>query len=670
MMTRLLCVFPTLSPFLPFLPLPAALKRSPSGISGLHSLTLPAKPSNTLSTDFRSLHQPDSRWNFHQVERLTQRVFFLFTEYRYIRVLTASLLSSPFAQITFIMIVQHLFLLFVALCSSVPLISSKSYQYARHPQKSTYVYYNSPSNLVLDPIPPYFIRPSSIYYIRPSTRTRVVRPLGRLTSSDVVSKTIILNDTEAIPYTKTKAALSTAEYEANPQSIQEEEGVGPAVEFESVNGVIRPVIPPSSKYYQIAVKGTGYESKKTKKGEKSKNKFKSPYEPEVVYSDVYATYVKPPADFKPIIYANRRLDGIPALSKSSVTIPLRLPSSSIPYKFPHGVSSWSLGGPQAFNRGSFWESLASDEALRVDSAPSSDSPSSSSELETSNSAPISTLVNPWMIVPSSSLSSSSSSIPSAVPSSTLYSYQIKYDSSPSSSHGSGKFPSKKKSTSSTKKTRVTPVKPNSRSPVLPNTTKKKFIGGKEGIHSSSSIAGITSTSTFRRVNSQPKVKVSKSSPKAVTVKRVPSVAASSPNSVSSSTPGAATSSSSEGIKTKLPVGLTSWFLGGVRDLTGKHWQMQDISVDNVAVVPLEDKTEDRRKDTSPPPPIDTDVMMTSDGDYERIEPVIVDREREDDNLSPSSSSPPNIVEPAVFFDDDPEFLSSSSNNVNWSVKNF
>jgi len=566
------------------------------------------------------------------------------------------------------MIVQQLLLLLVALFLSVPHISSKSYQYVRNPQKSTYVYYSSPSNLVLDPIPPYFIRPSSIYYIRPSTRTRVVRPFGRLTNSDIVSKTIILNDTEAIPYTKTKAALSTAEYEANPQSIQEEEGVGPAVEFESQNGVIRPVIPSSSKYYQIAVKGTGYESKKTKKGEKSKNKFKSPYEPEVVYSDVYATYVKPPADFKPIIYANRRLDGVPALSKSSVTIPLRLPSSSIPYKFPHGVSSWSLGGPQAFNRGSFWESLASDEALRLDSTPSSDSPSSSSELETSNSAPVSTLVSPWMIVPSSSLSSSSSSIPSAVPSSTLYSYQIKYESSPSFSYGSGKFPSKKKSTSSTKKTRVTPVKPNSRSPVLPKTTKnKKFIGGKEGIHSSSSIAGITSTSTFRRVNSQPKVKVSKSSPKAVTVKRVPSVAASSPNIVSSSTreaTGVATSSSSEGIKTKLPVGLTSWFLGGVRDLNGKHWQMQDISVDNVAVVPLEDKTEERRKDTSPPPPIDTDVMMTSDGDYERIEPVIVDREREDDNLSPSSSSPPNNVEPAVFFDDDPEFLSSNSNNVN------
>lgn len=561
------------------------------------------------------------------------------------------------------MIVQQLLLLLVALFLSVPHISSKSYQYVGNPQKSTYVYYSSPSNLVLDPIPPYFIRPSSIYYIRPSTRTRVVRPLGRLTSSDVVSKTIILNDTEAIAYTKTKGPLSTAEYEANPQSIQEE-GVGPAVEFQSHKGVIRPVIPSSSKYYQIAVKGTsGYQSKKTKKGDKSKNKLKSPYEPEVVYSDVYATYVKPPADFKPIIYANRRLDGVPALSKSSVTIPLRLPSSTIPYKFPHGVSSWSLGGPQAFNRGSFWESLASDEALRLGSAPSSFDSPSSSELETSNSAPVSTLVSPWMIVSPSSLSSSSSSMPSAVPSSTLYSYQIKYESSPS--YGNGKFASKKKSTSSTtKKTRVTPVKPNSRSPVLlPKTTKnKKFIGGKEGIHSSSSITGITSTSTFRRVNSQPKVKVSKSSPKAVTVKRVPSVAASSPNTVSSSTPEAATSASSEGIKTKLPVGLTSWFLGGVRDLTGKHWQMQDISVDNVAVVPLEDKTEDRRKDTSPPPPIDTDVMMTSDGDYERIEPVIVDREREDDNLSPSS--PPNNVEPAVFFDDDPEFFSSNNNNVN------
>lgn len=495
-------------------------------------------------------------------------------------------------------------------------IVAGSYQYLTNHNSYQYKYYpaSSLNEYSYKSAHPYYSSRSPIFYIRPATRTRVVRPLTRayvpITESPVTS-TILLNDTEPVAFTKTNAALSTKEFEENPV-VNEEEGVGPAVEFEengSPSVVFRP-LSSSSKILHILSKGSSEASEvKGKKNIKNKNKFKSPYEPEVVYSDVHPIYVKPPTNFKPVVYPNRRLDGVRATDKFSNNIPLIFASSSLPYDIPRGLSSWSLGGPKALTRGNYWESLGSDEALRLNG-------DSSSKV---NARLSHRPYMPWLIFPSSTSPSSSQ-----VSSSNSYSlpgglirYQIQYEPSVSSS-----------------------VK--EELPIKKNKKKASTASSKRVSTSSSRQSSSPSTSESRRVNSVPKlIKVAKSSPKAVTVKKIST----------------ASSSSSEGIRTKLPVGLTSWFLGGVRDLSGKHWKMPDLSVDNVAVVPLNpnSSTEDKT-DTD-------DVMMTSDGDFERIPPVVVnpvenspEREREENSSSSREESP-------VVFDDDPEFF-SANNNVN------
>lgn len=117
------------------------------------------------------------------------------------------------------------------------------------------------------------------------------------------------------------------------------------------------------------------------------------------------------------------------------------------------------------------------------------------------------------------------------------------------------------------------------------------------------------------------------------------------------------SETGEGIRTKLPVGLTSWMLGGVRDLNGKHWKMPDLFVDNVAVVEVDNSSRNgsRSKDS------DVDTMMTSDGDYEKVVPVVSVPEGEREEKS--EEDPPR--ESGVVFDDDPEFL-NANNNINLS----
>ena len=567
------------------------------------------------------------------------------------------------------MIVKGILLLMVAMSVS----ARSSYQYISSP---SYYHYSTRSfnDFSPKPIHPYFNSRSTVFYIRPATRPRVIRPLSRSYSSDsTATSTILLNDTEPVPFTQSNAGLTTAEFEANPDAPVEE-GVGPAVSFEA-DGSVSPSSPSvvfrplssSSKIYHIISKGASSEGEvKGGAGRKNKpnnnnnnnnvkNRFKSPYEPEVVYSDVHPIYVKPPSDFKPVVYPNRRLDGVRATEKFSNNIPLIFASSSLPYDIPRGLSSWSLGGPKALTRGNYWESLASDEALRLNHN-DLNLKGNGQRVRQSSTSPF----MPWLIFPASSSPSSSSSLSTSSQSASLLPgglirYQIQYE--PSYSVSSSPFDSS--SVSFVSSDASFPVKKNKKA----STASSKRVSTSPSRPSSSSETHTTTTGS-RRVNSVSKKVVVKSSPKAVTVKKASTKSvSSSPVLTSSSSPSESEGSS---IRTKLPVGLTSWFLGGVRDLSGKHWKMPDLSVDNVAVVPLTppgttSSTEDKT-DTD-------DVMMTSDGDFERIPPVESSSdsfgEREQESPDASSPSPSESREEnAVVFDDDPEFFNTNNNNVN------
>lgn len=91
-------------------------------------------------------------------------------------------------------------------------------------------------------------------------------------------------------------------------------------------------------------------------------------------------------------------------------------------------------------------------------------------------------------------------------------------------------------------------------------------------------------------------------------------------------------------------------------MSGKHWKMPDLSVDNVDVVPLNPSSTEDKTDTD-------DVMMTSDGDFERIPPVVVEETPSASN-TPERESPSSLPreESPVVFDDDPEFFNSNDNN--------
>ena len=443
-----------------------------------------------------------------------------------------------------------------------------------------------------------------IYYIRPYSRSAQT-PLRKFARSykvtppaDTSASTIILNET-AVPFTVSKSALTTAEIEKNGGTG--EEGVGPAVE----------VIEPASRITRRVVT----KDKTKNKGRRIKKFQKPSFEPEVVYSDVHPVYVKPPTDFKPVVYPNRQMDGVRVTDRLSNQIPLMPPSAPYPYVIPRGLSSWSLGGANAVSRGHYWESLASDEALNLQPAANTIIPSAyyvrgSNSLSgvrrkiISNHHPgaLPSLL-PWLMVPSTA---------------SLYSYETQYPAA---------------STFSILPLLKSEISPSSL-PEVPDTKDKEVNPGKG--------SEVVLEEDYRDA----KVR-----------------------------------NSSEGLRTKLPVGLTSWLFGGMRDLTGKHWKMPDLTVENVDVVPLDnshtpDDSDERnsgigkkRVNNNSNNDNQPDIMMTSDGEYERVVPVateIPEREREEKDES--------LRESGVVFDDDPEFVNnnnrhnanSNNNNINLS----
>jgi len=62
------------------------------------------------------------------------------------------------------------------------------------------------------------------------------------------------------------------------------------------------------------------------------------------------------------------------------------------------------------------------------------------------------------------------------------------------------------------------------------------------------------------------------------------------------------------VKTKLPVGLTSFFLGGMRGISGRHWQMPPALVSQVEFMPNDGKqmTDSEKKKTEYKPAIQFD----------------------------------------------------------------
>ena len=507
-----------------------------------------------------------------------------------------------------------------------------------------YTYYSSSAKS----ISPY--RTSAVLYTHPSPIIRTLARSYRLADSiDKKPKSvqpaavILLNETSAVPFTTSNSALSSTEYEANP-SAPYEEGVGPATSFEPSQVVIKTLPSGTSKVQYISSK-TG-SSKSDKAGGKGKNK-NSVYEPQVVYSDVHPVYVKPPVDFKPVVYPNRRLDGIRSGQRFSNQVTLVAPIGPYPYPFPRGISSWTFGGASAFNRGSYWESLGSDEALQLNSG-SSSSGNNNNNNNNNKSSKKKGLVNgvtvsatsklnpsfvPWVIYPSGNTAAGASvyQLPS--------SYQIQYHHSPSYSL----WPE------STVHFSTSSINSPSASSSSSSKSKKPSTGPTR-----------LSSSGSRRVNSTP----SNIKPLTSQTVKSPSFTSSSSSSSSSIFPSSSSSSSFsssslDGQKTKLPVGLTSWFLGGVRDLSGKHWKLPELTVNGVDVVPL-----NASPDASLPPLPGTssvasssettpkDLMMTSDGEYEKVEPSVVD--------STSIETTEKESQPSVTFDDDSDFVNTLS----------
>lgn len=307
---------------------------------------------------------------------------------------------------------------------------------------------------------------------------------------------IILNET-AVPFTVSKSALTTAEFEANAAKPDDkvEEGVGPAASFDSdPSAPLHSAAAPAQEKKKIANDGK-------KIDEKQKDL-------KVEFSDVHPVYVKPPTNFKPVIYATRRVDGVRSVARSSYVPTLLPPPMPYPYPYPRGVSAWTLGGTRPVQRGSFWESLAADEALV--SPAGNELASRSGKRKVTVARPLTTYS--WVVVPNRRRTTTTV-IRSAVP---VVAYQPVYNrkrlSMPSYKHPLP-LPSRRKqqSTPSNKKSTTSSVKP----------------------------------------------------------------------AVKSSSP----SLSSTGLKTKLPVGLTSWMFGGIRDLSGKHWNMPELAVEKIDVVP-------------------------------------------------------------------------------------
>lgn len=310
-------------------------------------------------------------------------------------------------------------------------------------------------------------------------------------------------------------------------------------------------------------------------------------------------YVKPPVDFKPVVYPNRRLDGIRATDQLANQVTLLTPLAPYPFTFPRGVSSWSFGGPAAVNRGSYWESLGTDEALNLATGNSKQkiSKNKKKSLLTSASKLNSAFV-PLVIYPGTNNPGNTGASVYQLPAS----YQIQYHS-PSYS-------------------------------LWPESTVHFSSATNSHSKKISTAPNRLSNSGSRRVNSP-----------ANNLKPLTSQTVKSPNYSSSSS--SSSSSSLDAQRTKLPVGLTSWFLGGVRDLNGKHWKLPELTVNGVDVVPLNNASGDAASSSTTP-----DLMMTSDGEYEKVEPSVVD--------STSLTETEKEAQPSVTFDDDSDFVNTLS----------
>lgn len=89
--------------------------------------------------------------------------------------------------------------------------------------------------------------------------------------SPTEASVIVLNETSAVPFTTSNAALTTSEYESTGPAATFEEGVGPATSFESAD-LINP-LPSTSKIQYITSKGftsNNIDKIHSKKGKKKK----------------------------------------------------------------------------------------------------------------------------------------------------------------------------------------------------------------------------------------------------------------------------------------------------------------------------------------------------------------------------------------------------------------
>lgn len=366
---------------------------------------------------------------------------------------------------------------------------------------------------------------------------------------------IILNET-AVPFTVSKSALSTAEYEANPKPDEAvEEGTGPAASFDN-----EPASPLNSA-------SDDKQHKRPADGKKIDDKQK---DLKVEFSDVHPVYVKPPNNFKPVIYATRRVDGVRSTARSSYVPTLLPPPMPYPYPYPRGLSAWTLGGTRSVQRGSFWESLASDEALTI---PTTFELASRSGKRKFAAKPMTTYQ--WVMVPATRRMTTTTLLKS-VP---VVAYQPVYN-------------------------RKRVGMPSYRPPLAPPQRRK-------------------SAAPANKPTTRPAVK------------------------------SASPSSSSTGIKTKLPVGLTSWMFGGVRDLNGKHWNMPELAVEKIDVVPAA---------AAPPRPNDNKRdffngkdLMTSD-EVETFEP----RTGDQPSTIEVDESDSSRTRPVVVFDEEPDNFNTVS----------
>lgn len=449
-------------------------------------------------------------------------------------------------------------------------------------------------------------------------------PLGSMT------KLIILKDSRAIPFTTVDAKISTPEIESGNFKGDFEEGVGPATSFEpenlsSENQPNSIAIPLRYKRNRINKKKLGREQY----GQDTQN---------------YPVYVSPPSDFKPIIYATRRLDGVSnqrSLNGQTVSLPVEGP---FPYGVPRGLSSWTLGGPRPFVAGNFWDALGTDEKLinyqsnypgnyvyRVNSNPQKVLKKKNKKYnDLFNSKKYSQKegkkqFTPWIFFPSSSFANE--------PKITSFSNLLPLPSlsPPSSVSSSSSFPSSIDTSSSVMKNR--------RRPITPGTT----------------------LSTERRVTSENN-NLPLDTSSSVNSPVAPASAKTDTGSSLSPPQSPSRSSSSDGIRTKLPVGLTSWMFGGVRDLTGKHWDMPEMTVNdnNPNVVPIDgsetpvgypvaDEDVPRRiKDFVDVP----EPMMTSDGEYESVDPVVKVLPKETETEGTVEGSFMDKEEPVIYDEED------------------